>query len=91
MATGKQEVLDTLSSLPDDAPLDEIVRRLQLRSRLLHSREQALRGELIPNDQVMKDLDILLDLLLQHGCITLPRFKNHIPGLDIGLYVFKSK
>ena len=57
MATGKQEVLDTLSSLPDDAPLDEIVRRLQLRSRLLHSREQALRGELIPNDQVMKDLE----------------------------------
>ena len=56
MKSAKQETLEVLEQLPDDAPLDEIAWRLHLRAKVLHSRDQAERGELIPNDEVMEDL-----------------------------------
>lgn len=52
MRTAKEETLDLLDSLPDDVSLDEVARRLLLRARILHSRDRALRGELVSNEEV---------------------------------------
>lgn len=57
MKTAKEEILGLLTSLPDEMSLDDILDRIELKARLLHSIEQAERGELIPHDQVMEELE----------------------------------
>ncbi len=56
MKTAKEEALALVSELPDDVDFREIARIMLLRSHILRSRDQALRGELIPHDEVMQDL-----------------------------------
>ncbi len=63
MKTAKDEILSVLEMVPDDAPLEEIIERIELKARLLHSVAQAERGELIPHEQVMKELDQWLQSL----------------------------
>ncbi len=64
MKTAKQEVLSTLEALPDDVALDAIVQELAFKAKILRSVGEADRGELIPNDQIMRELD---DWLLSLG------------------------
>jgi hypothetical protein len=61
MKTAKQEALDLLSVLPDDTSMETILAELAFKARVLHSHEQALRGEGIPHEEVLKRLSKWLD------------------------------
>ncbi|MBI5289253.1 MAG: hypothetical protein HY873_09815 [Chloroflexi bacterium] len=63
MNSAKEEVLSLLEILPDDMSMEELLQRIAFKARLLRSIEQADRGELIPNEQVMEELDQWLESL----------------------------
>ena len=44
----RQMILDLVSKLPDDAPLEEILRNIDLVAGIQRAREQARRGQGIP-------------------------------------------
>lgn len=45
-----------MPALPDDVSLDLILRELELRAKLLRSLDEIDRGEGIPHEEVMEDL-----------------------------------
>jgi predicted transcriptional regulator len=61
MKTAKQEALDLLAMLPDDATMDVILAELAFKARVEHSHEQAFRGEGMPHEEVVKRLSKWLD------------------------------
>ena len=61
MKTAKQEAQDLLNVLPDDTSMETILAELHFKARVLHSHEQALRGEGIPHEEVLKRLAKWLD------------------------------
>lgn len=63
MANAKEELLSLLEILPDEMSMEEILERIAFKARLLRSIEQADRGELIPHEQVMEELDQWLESL----------------------------
>ena len=63
MKTAKDEIQSVLETMPDDASLEDLIARIELKARLLHSIAQAERGELIPHEQVMEELDQWLQSL----------------------------
>jgi predicted transcriptional regulator len=63
MKTAKDEIQSVLETMPDDASLEDVIGRIELKARLLHSIAQAERGELIPHEQVMGELDQWLQSL----------------------------
>lgn len=54
--TAKQELIETLDALPDDASMDDALERIRFKAKILHSMAQTDRGEGVPNEQVMEDL-----------------------------------
>jgi hypothetical protein len=54
--TLKQEALDSLQQLPDDADLDEIMYRLFVLDKLRKSREAIERGDVISHDDLKRDI-----------------------------------
>ena len=63
MKTAKQEVLDLLDTLPDDVSLDTLLERIRFKAKILHSMAQADRGEGVPHEQVVEQLDQWLQSL----------------------------
>jgi predicted transcriptional regulator len=63
MKTAKDEIQSVLETMPDDASLDDVIARIELKARLLRSIAQSERGELIPHEQVMEELDQWLQSL----------------------------
>ena len=63
MGTAKQEIQGLLDALPDDTSMEGIMERLWLKAKILRSIEQEERGELIPHEQVMEELDQWLQSL----------------------------
>jgi len=54
--TAKEEVRAVLDELPDEASMDEIVDRLQLRQLLLRRIAQTGDGEIVSHEEAMKRL-----------------------------------
>jgi predicted transcriptional regulator len=57
MKTAKQEVLETLDQLPDDVALEKVVYELHIKAKIRRGLEQLERGETVPHDEVMEDLE----------------------------------
>ena len=57
MKTAKQETLDLVATLPDDVPMETILYRLHLKAKVERGAQQLDRGEVIPHDRVMEDLE----------------------------------
>jgi hypothetical protein len=53
----RETVLDLVSKLPEDTPLGEIARKIELLAGLKTAREQARRGEGIPAEAARKLVD----------------------------------
>ena len=63
MRSVRDEVLDTLDRLPDGASLEELLSELHFKAKVLRGVAQAERGETIPNERVMEELDEWLQSL----------------------------
>jgi predicted transcriptional regulator len=63
MKSAKQEVLEVLDALPDDAPMETVLERVRFKAKILHSQAQADRGEGVPHEQVVERLDQWLQSL----------------------------
>ena len=57
MKTAKEEAQALLDALPDDVSTETILYRLHVRAKVARGLAQIDRGEVIPHDQVMEDLD----------------------------------
>ncbi len=55
--TLKQEALESLQSLPDDADIDEIMYRLYVIDKLRKSREAIERGEVISQEDLKREIE----------------------------------
>jgi hypothetical protein len=55
--TLKQEALESLQRLPDDADIDEIMYRLYVIDKLRKSREAVEQGEVINHDDLMREIE----------------------------------
>jgi predicted transcriptional regulator len=54
--TQKQLVIQAINDLPDDAPLAEIVERVEFLAAIQKGLDQLDRGEGIPHDEVKRQL-----------------------------------
>ena len=55
--TLKQEALESLQRLPDDADIDEIMYRLYVIDKLRKSREAIAQGKVISQDDLKREID----------------------------------
>lgn len=55
--SNREFVIDLVSKLPEDTPLEDIARRIELLAGINVAREQAKRGEGIPAEQARKLID----------------------------------
>lgn len=55
--SNREIVIDLVSKLPEDTPLEEIARRIELLSGIKTAREQALKREGIPAQDARKLVD----------------------------------
>jgi hypothetical protein len=53
----KQEALESLQRLPDDADIDEIMYRLYVIDKLRKSREAIENGEAISQEQLLREIN----------------------------------
>ena len=54
--TQKQLVLEAINELPDDAPLSDIVERVEFLAAIQKGLDQLDRGEAIPHEEVKRQL-----------------------------------
>ena len=52
MKTPKQEAMELLERLPDDASIDTVINELHVKSRLLRALAHSEQGEGIPHEEV---------------------------------------
>lgn len=55
--TLKQEALESIQRLPEDADIDEIMYRLYVLDKLRKSREAIERGQVISHDDLKRDIN----------------------------------
>ena len=55
--TLKQEALESLQRLPDDADIDEIMYRLHVIDKLRKSREAVEQGQVISHDDLLREIE----------------------------------
>ncbi|WP_426994319.1 hypothetical protein [Methylomonas sp. CM2] len=53
----KQEALESLRHLPDDADIDEIMHRLYVIDKLRKSRETVEKGEVISHEELKREIE----------------------------------
>ena len=63
MKTAKQEVLDLLDTLPGDVSMETLLERIRFKAKILRSLKQADRGDVVPHEEVMEDLNRWLESL----------------------------
>nr|VFJ57531.1 MAG: hypothetical protein BECKFW1821A_GA0114235_107211 [Candidatus Kentron sp. FW]VFJ62834.1 MAG: hypothetical protein BECKFW1821B_GA0114236_107711 [Candidatus Kentron sp. FW] len=56
MQAVKQEALDTISALPDDTDLDEIMHRLYVLDRIHKGQEAIERGDIISGEELEREI-----------------------------------
>jgi hypothetical protein len=54
--TPKQETLERVAALPDDATMDQILYELHIQTKITRRLEQFERGETVSHEDVMKRL-----------------------------------
>ncbi len=57
MKTAKQELLELLERLPDDAPMDTLLAEMHFKASVLRGLEQAARGEGISHAELKDRVD----------------------------------
>lgn len=57
MQAAKQEALDTIKHLPDDADMDEIMYRLYVLDKVRKGQEAVEAGRTVTNDKLKQDID----------------------------------
>jgi predicted transcriptional regulator len=55
--SNREIVIDLVGKLPEDTPLEEIARQIELLAGIRTAREQARRGEGVPAEDVRKLVD----------------------------------
>ncbi len=55
--SNREIVIDLVGRLPEDTPLEEIARQIELLAGIRTAREQARRGEGVPAEDVRKLVD----------------------------------
>ena len=55
--SNRERVIELLSKLPEDTPLEEIAREIELLAGIKAAREQARKGEGIPAEDARKLVD----------------------------------
>lgn len=56
MQTAKQEALDTIRRLPDNADTEEIIYRLYVLENIRRGQQDAAEGNTQPAEEVLKDI-----------------------------------
>ena len=57
MKTLKQEIIDAISKLPENADIDEIMYRLFVIDKIRKAREAAAQGESLSIDQLQQEIE----------------------------------
>lgn len=57
MKTAKQEALQAISSLPDNAAIDEIMYRLYVIDKVAKGQEAIMNGRTLTTEQLQKEID----------------------------------
>ena len=57
MKSVKEEAIRAISSLPDNAPIDELMYRLYVIDKVAHGQEAIKEGRTIPTDQLLKEIE----------------------------------
>ncbi len=55
--TAKQDAIETIERLPDSAPLDEIIYRLHVLSKVQQGREDIDAGRLISGEDLAREIE----------------------------------
>jgi predicted transcriptional regulator len=56
MNTAKQELIELLERLPDDAPMDSLLAETHFKASVLRGLEEAERGDVVSHEEVMRRL-----------------------------------
>lgn len=57
MSAAKQEALDTIDKLPDDADLDEIMYRLYVLDKVKKGQQAVEQGQTITTEELQREID----------------------------------
>jgi hypothetical protein len=57
MMTAKEEAIRAISSLPDDAPIDDVMYRLFVIDKVTRGQEAVKNGRTISNEQLLKEVE----------------------------------
>ena len=57
MQAAKQEALNTISQLPDDADMDEIMYRLYVLDKIRKGQEAVKEGKTITSEELKREID----------------------------------
>jgi len=57
MQAAKQEALNTIGQLPEDADMDEIMYRLYVLDKVRKGQEAVVRGETISSEELKREID----------------------------------
>lgn len=57
MQPAKQDVLDTIDKLPDDADMDEIMYRLYVLDKVRKGQTAVAQGQTTSNDELRREID----------------------------------
>ena len=63
MKTANQEVLNLLDTLSGDVSMEALLGRIRFKAKILRSPDQADRGDVVPHEEVMEDLNRWLESL----------------------------
>ena len=61
MKTAKQELVELLERLPDDAPMDTLLAEMHFKAMVLRGLEEVRRGEVISHEEVKSRLNKWLE------------------------------
>lgn len=53
--SGKEQVLEDVAKMPDDASVKEVIESLQLLEAIREGQEQIRQGKTVPHEQVVKE------------------------------------
>lgn len=57
MMTVKQEAIRAISSLPDDAPIDDVMYRLYVIDKVSHGQAALKKGHTITTEELLKEIE----------------------------------
>ncbi len=57
MQPAKQEALETIGKLPDDADMDEIMYRLYVLDKIRKGREAGEQGRVVTSEELKREID----------------------------------